>query len=400
MMETKHVPPQTLPQLSATSDLLVCFSHLRWNFVHQRPQHLMGHASASHLVYVFEEPIFDTEITEPQLKLRSDTSGAWIAVPHLPDGIDEDHAAEMQGNLLDQLLEPYAASRTTFWYYTPMALRFSDHHVPDLCVYDCMDELSAFHGAPLALTALETRLFGRADLVFTGGQSLFEAKESCHPSVYAFPSSIDKAHFWRARQGGIADPEDQRSIPHPRIGFFGVVDERMDMGLVTALADLRPNWQLVVIGPVVKIDPASLPQRPNIHWLGMKSYADLPQYLAGWDAGFMPFAINEATRFISPTKTPEFLCAGLPVVSTPIRDVQRPYGQLGLVAIASTAEEMAAALETTLAGPRDGWQQDVDAYLSDMSWQSTWASMERLMRQHARRAAPITGLRRGAAAHV
>jgi hypothetical protein len=394
------VPPQNQALPDGRAHLLVCFSHLRWNFVHQRPQHLMGHASAHYQVYVFEEPIFDAGILQPELKVQRDASGVWIAVPHLPVGSDGECAARMQGDLLDQLLEPYSASSITFWYYTPMALRFSDHHEPALCVYDCMDELSAFQGAPPALTMLEDRLFETADLVFTGGQSLYEAKQSRHPHVHSFPSSIDKAHFLRARQDGMADPTDQAAIPHPRIGFFGVVDERMDIGLVSALADLRPDWQLVMIGPVVKIDPASLPQRPNIHWLGMKSYAELPAYLAGWEAGFMPFAINEATRFISPTKTPEFLCAGLAVVSTPVRDVQRPYGDLGLVGIAGTAKEMAAELETVLAGPREGWRQAVEEYLADMSWQSTWASMQRLMLQHSRRSELTAGLQRGDAAHV
>jgi glycosyltransferase involved in cell wall biosynthesis len=199
----------------------------------------------------------------------------------------------------------------------------------------------------------------------------------------------------------MVEPEDQKHIPHPRIGFFGVVDERMDIDLVAALADLRPDWQLAMIGPVVKIDPASLPQRPNIHWLGMKSYAQLPEYLAGWDVGFMPFAINEATRFISPTKTPEFLAAGLPVVSTPVRDVQRPYGELGLLRIAATAEEMVAQLESAMSGTREEWRQAVDRFLANMSWQSTWAVMERLMRQHAGRASTATGqLAQGMTVHV
>lgn len=358
----------------------------------------MGHATAHHLVYFMEEPILVEDITQPELRVHLDASGARIAVPHIPVGTSEESVVEIQRNLLDRLLEPYATCNATFWYYTPMALRFSDHLTPRLRVYDCMDELSAFHGAPPELTALEDRLFDVADLVFTGGQSLYESKKHRHPNVHAFPSSIDKAHFGRARHDGMVDPEDQKHIPHPRIGFFGVVDERMDARLVAALADLRPDWHLVMIGPVVKIDPASLPRRPNIHWLGMKSYAQLPEYLAGWDAGFMPFAINEATRFISPTKTPEFLAAGLPVVSTPVRDVQRPYGEMGLLGIAATAEEMAAQLETAMAGQREEWRQTVDRFLADMSWQSTWAAMERLMRQHA--SAAMRQQVQGMAAHV
>ncbi|MCG7360321.1 glycosyltransferase family 1 protein [Roseomonas sp. ACRSG] len=395
------MPPQLQNFPSSQQHLLVCLSHLRWQFVHQRPQHLMSYAARKCRVIFLEEPIFSEDIVGAELRMHNDASSVQVAIPHVPSSISEENVVEAQRSLLDQMLEPYADHHITFWYYTPMALRFSDHQVPHLCVYDCMDELSAFRGAPPELTLLESRLFDLADLVFTGGQSLYESKKSRHASVHAFPSSIDKAHFSRARQGKAADPEDQKHIPRPRIGFFGVVDERMDIDLVAALADLRPEWQLVMIGPVVKIDPASLPRRPNIHWLGMKSYAELPAYLAGWDAGFMPFAINEATRFISPTKTPEFLAAGLPVVSTPIHDVQRPYGKLGLVGIAATAEEMAAQLETAMSGPRDEWRKAVDRHLADMSWQSTWAAMEHLMRRHARLNVPASEQSaRGATAHV
>jgi glycosyltransferase involved in cell wall biosynthesis len=175
------------------------------------------------------------------------------------------------------------------------------------------------------------------------------------------------------------EPKDQARIPHPRLGFFGVIDERMDIDLVGAAADLRPDWQFVMIGPVVKIDPATLPKRPNIHWLGGKSYADLPRYLAGWDVGFMAFAMNEATRFISPTKTPEFLAAGVPVVSTPINDVVRPYGEKGLVEIAATAQEVVQKAEALLARPKEAWLQRVDRHLAAGSWDKTWAAMQRLM---------------------
>jgi glycosyltransferase involved in cell wall biosynthesis len=225
-------------------------------------------------------------------------------------------------------------------------------------------------------------------VVFTGGQSIYEAKAHRHQNIHAMPSSIDKAHFGSARHRIGPEPSDQADIPHPRIGWFGVVDERMDLDLVAQLADLRPDWQFIIVGPVVKVDPASLPQRHNLHWLGQKDYRELPAYLAGWDAGYFPAAMNEATRFISPTKTPEFLSAGLPLVSTPVRDVVRPYGDLGLVDIASTAEEMAAALASIMARPKDAWLAKVDAFLKDKSWDRTWADMRRLMsdaaiRRHA-----------------
>ncbi|PWC27593.1 glycosyl transferase [Pseudoroseomonas aestuarii] len=369
--------------------MLVCFSHLRWNFVQQRPQHLLNRAVADHLVIYFEEPVWEEGLETARLDIHAQPSGVRVAVPVLPAGLGGDQAIEAQRGMLDEVLDAHAGQETIFWYYTPMALQFAGHREPDLCVYDCMDELSAFRGAPPELVALEARLFDLADLVFAGGQSLYEAKRSRHPSVQVFPSSIDKAHFIRARQPGRQDPADQRDIPHPRIGFFGVIDERMDTALVARVAALRPEWHFVMLGPVVKIDPASLPRLPNLHWLGSKSYQELPAYLAGWDAGLMPFALNETTRYISPTKTPEFLAAGIPLVSTAVRDVQRPYGALGLVGIAAGEAATVQALEAAMSRPRGPWLASVDRYLADLSWDATWGAMHQLMRQRAERSLPM-----------
>jgi glycosyltransferase involved in cell wall biosynthesis len=377
------------PRARGTPPLLLCLSHLRWNFVFQRPQHLLSRATRDFAVLYFEEPIFAPGIS-PRLERRETAEGVTVAVPHLPEGLPAAEVITAQRNLLDQALaeEKVTAGggrRLVTWYYTPMALNFSDHLQPDLTVYDCMDELSAFRGAPPQLLVLESALLDRADLVFTGGRSLYEAKRDRHAQVHCFPSSIDAAHFAGARQG-LADPADQAGIAHPRIGFFGVVDERMDTDLVGALAAARPDWSFVMIGPVVKIDPAGLPRLPNIHWLGSKTYAELPPYLAGWDLGFMPFALNESTRFISPTKTPEFLAAGLPVVSTPITDVVRDYGpqengEAGLVEIASDPVAFAAALQALLDRPRAEWLLRVDRRLARLSWDRTWAAMHQEMRQ-------------------
>ena len=171
----------------------------------------------------------------------------------------------------------------------------------------------------------------------------------------------------------------RRAIPHPRLGFFGVVDERMDLELLAAIAQAKPEWNLVIIGPCVKIDPATLPRGSNIHYLGMKTYAQLPAYLSGWDVALLPFALNESTRFISPTKTPEYLAAGCPVVSTPVRDVVRPYGERGYVAIAQTPSEFIAAIELALSARTSTWRDEVDRFLSQMSWDRTWSEMSHLI---------------------
>lgn len=358
---------------------LVCLSHLRWDFVYQRPQHLLTRCVQERRVFLIEEPFFDSE-DQAWLSLSQRECGVWVVVPHLPQGLSQRTTIALQKQLLDELFKTCGIRDYIFWYYTPMALAFTDHLQPLAIVYDCMDELSAFQGAPPELRQREADLFQRADLVFTGGQSLYEVKRHQHPNVYAFPSSIDVTHFVQARQA-IDDPVDQANIPHPRLGFYGVIDERMDIDLLKGVAIARPDWQLVLIGPIVKIDPASLPQLPNIHYLGGKSYAELPHYLAGWDVALLPFARNESTRFISPTKTPEYLAAGKPVVSTSIRDVVRPYRDLGLVQIADSVPEFVAAVEVALqtAQKDSEWLDRVDAFLAQNSWDKTWASMSHLI---------------------
>jgi UDP-galactopyranose mutase len=280
--------------------------------------------------------------------------------------------------MIDRFLEAEGIHEFVGWYYTPMALEFTRHLKPILTIYDCMDELSAFKNAPSALRKLEQELLSRADLVFTGGQSLFEAKQKLHRSVHAFPSSIDREHFMQARLID-SQPDDQRDIPHPRLGFFGVVDERFDADLLSEVAKAKPDWNFIIIGPVVKIDPSTLPRLSNIHYLGSKSYQNLPSYIAGWEVALLLFARNEATRFISPTKTPEYLGAAKPVVSTSIRDVVRPYGDNGLVQIADTRDEFISACEKTLDGGSAEWLESVDAFLAGTSWDSTWERMSSLI---------------------
>lgn len=356
----------------------VCFSHLRWDFVYQRPQHLLSRACRRYRVTFVEEPVFEADIS-PRLDVSERAGGIVVAVPFLPSGIGDDEAADQIERLIRPCIGGPAPAQRVLWYYTPMAMAFSHQLAASVVVYDNMDDLSAFLGAPPRLLALEDELLARADLVFTGGVSLYRAKRHRHPNIHAFPSSIDVEHFVMARQGVSEDPHDQAGIPHPRIGFFGVIDERMDVRLVRKIAERRPDLQLVMLGPVVKIDPAILPRLPNVHWLGFKSYLDLPQYLAGWDAGFMPFALNESTRFISPTKTLEFLAAGLPLVSTAITDVVSPYGEAGLVQIGHDADDFVARLDEALAQPRQPWLAKVDRQLASTSWDSTWNSMYRLI---------------------
>ena len=373
---SNEFPPSVL-NASELADL-VCFSHLRWDFVFQRPQHLLTRCARERRVFFIEEPIFGNG--SMRLDMREAEAGVHVVVPHLPEGLRSEIAINaVMREMLRQMFIDHDINEYVFWYYTPMALSFTEHFKPVASVYDCMDELSAFKGANSKLPLMEKQLFRKVDLVFTGGQSLYEAKRGQHPSVHAFPSSIDRAHFGKARTA-VRDPADQANIPHPRLGFFGVIDERFDIELLDRVAAARPDWNFVIIGPVVKINPDSLPKYANIHYLGGKKYNELPQYLAGWDIALLLFARNESTRFISPTKTPEYLAAGKPVISTSIRDVVRPYGELHLVEITDTPEDFIRAAETILASPEHKeWLGRVDEFLKEISWDKTWAQMSDLI---------------------
>ncbi len=355
---------------SGNSELLLCFSHLRWDFVFQRPQHLLTRLAQRFSVVVWEEAETGAVAT-PDLRIQTRSGGIRVVTPQLPAWLDDNAAQTALARLLERFLagEPPVSVR---WYYTPMMLTFSRHVIAACTVYDCMDELSAFRFAPPHLLQLEDELLGVADLVFTGGWSLYEAKRSRHASVHAVPSSVDVAHFSAAR----AERRDDEG--RPRFGFFGVIDERMDLALLGTLADARPDWTIEVVGPVVKIDPAELPRRANLHYPGSRSYDALPATIARWDVALMPFAINEATRFISPTKTPEYLAAGRPVVSTPVADVVRQYGDTAAVRIAESGPAFVAACDAALAlarGEDRAWRDAADAMLAAMSWDDTAAAM-------------------------
>jgi glycosyltransferase involved in cell wall biosynthesis len=373
----KEKPSNSAPETENFD--VVCLSHLRWNFVYQRPQHLLSRFTESGRVFFFEEPVYSDRPTFLDITERD--HNLFVAVPHIAeDDRETADVDEIQRLMLEKLLDTKRVEDFILWFYTPMAMNFAGHLEPQATVFDCMDELSAFRFAPPELIENEKRLLAKADLVFTGGQSLFEAKKDKHERIYAFPSSIDKEHFAKARRIK-KEPEDQAGIASPRFGYCGVIDERIDLELLAGLADERPGWQFVMVGPVVKINQDELPQRENIHYLGGKDYKDLPAYLSGWDVALMPFALNESTEFISPTKTPEYLAAGLPVISTPIRDVVRPYGEEELVEIAGTVEEFVAAAEKYLKD-EDSFERRklADDFLSQTSWDKTWKQMNGLIR--------------------
>ena len=350
---------------------VICFSHLRWDFVFQRPQHLMTRFARQGRVFVIEEPVMHDG--ESYLDVSSRGENVYVCVPRLAADSEEDMPELVADLVTDQRLERYIS-----WFYTPMMLDWNSRLQPLAVVYDCMDQLAAFKNAPPELLERERQLFEMADVVFTGGRSLYEAKKDLHNSVHAFPSSIDVGHFSKALEID-ADISEQANIPRPRIGFAGVIDERTDIDLLGSIADLKPEWSFIMVGPVVKINDEDLPRRDNIHYLGQRTYDDLPSILAGWDAAMMPFAMNESTRYISPTKTPEYLAAGLPVISTPIADVVVPYGELGLVHIASTPEEFVEGIEVALNEDSGRRRKEASDFLSRSSWDRTFEEMDSLI---------------------
>ncbi|HEY4541399.1 MAG TPA: glycosyltransferase family 1 protein [Noviherbaspirillum sp.] len=360
---------------------LIVFSHLRWNFVFQRPQHLLSRLARHYRVLFIEEPAPISDAASQDFHLSNPLPNLTVCTPLAaggPFGFDEVQLPLLR-RVVAACTEDYADP--VVWFYTPMALPLLEELQPRAVVYDCMDELSAFKNAPPRLIALEDELLAVADIVFTGGPSLYNAKKDRHHNVHCFPSSVDAKHFRQARDKTFAHPS-QQSLPHPRLGFYGVIDERFDTELLRHIAMQRPDWQFVLVGPVVKIDPAVLPKADNIHYMGQQPYSALPQFLAAWDVCLMPFALNESTRFISPTKSLEYMAAELPIVSTPVRDVVDLHADV--VEIARTADEFVAACERALALSQDerlAMCRVMRDKLSRTSWDFTAARMHELLEE-------------------
>lgn len=361
---------------------LIVFSHLRWNFVYQRPQHLLSRLARRYRIHFFEEPIPGQG--EEQLQIEEPAPNVRIYCPHstiASPGFHDDQIPTLQ-RMVGQVIRSERIEDYGVWFYSPMALPLMQDLAPVVVVYDCMDELSAFRNAPRQVLQREGALLKRADIVFTGGPSLYRAKRDRHPNVHCFPSSVDAEHFRRARDGD--EHPLQQPVLKPRLGYFGVLDERLDLQLIEQLADASSNWHICMVGPVAKIDPTQLPRRPNIHYFGQQAYEELPRFIAGWDVCLQPFALNEATRFISPTKTLEYMAAERPIVSTPITDVVEPYGHVVHIGdgAAKFIEECQRAL--TLSGHESASRVELmRRTVAGTSWDQTAASMSQLIEASA-----------------
>jgi protoporphyrinogen oxidase/glycosyltransferase involved in cell wall biosynthesis len=358
---------------------LVVFSHLRWSFVYQRPQQILSRLARHFRVLFVEEPHYCSG--DPRGELSAPCPGVTVLTPHTPltaPGFHDDQIPLLT-KLVGQALARERFTDYGAWLYTPMALPLLTKLTPRIVVYDCMDELTAFRGAPRQLVQRENALLRVANVVFAGGPSLYESRLSRHLSVHLFPSSVDREHFARGADPALAHP-DVKALARPRLGYFGVVDERLDLDLLRDIADKRPEWELCVVGPVAKIDPATLPQAPNIHYYGQRSYDELPRFLAGWDVALLPFAHNDATRYISPTKTLEYMAAGRAIVSTTIADVKRLYGDV--VRFGDDSDAFIAQCEAALVEPPTARSERMAAMrriVRATSWDETAREMRRIV---------------------
>ncbi|MBX9652853.1 FAD-dependent oxidoreductase [bacterium] len=352
---------------------IVVFSHLRWDFVFQRPQHILSRLSKTNPIHYIEEPIIDSA-KAGTWTIRSVDPNITVYQPHT--NITEHGFHPTQIPILKKMLTEMpnlkALQNPYVWVYTPMAVELVRSLSPSMIIYDSMDALDAFNGAHPELLENENELLLDADIVFTGGRSLYHRMHQRHSNVHCFPSSVDASHFAMAKTDKMASSViDKR----PTLGYFGVIDERIDYPLLAGIADARPHWQIVMVGPVVKVDESALPHRDNIHYLGQKPYEKLPFYLADWDVCLLPFARNDATRHISPTKTLEYMAAGKLIVGTPIPDVAEIYADV--VHIADNVDAFVKACESCLDNDEENAQRirRANEVIRRTSWDRTVQQM-------------------------
>ena len=376
---------------------IIVHSHLRWDFVWQRPQQLLSRFARTRSVLFVEEPMFDQSTSKPRLLIESTPCGVRRAIPTFPAemGGDEAFALSATRDLLQRAIGIGGElsghfERPVQWFYTPMpAMTMLGAFNESLVVYDCMDELAQFRFAPSELVQRERYLLARADVVFAGGAGLAEAKSRYHRNVHFFGCGVDVDHFSKARSSATASHNALADVDHPILGYIGVIDERLDYELIARLAEQFPHATVAMVGPVVKVSPAELPKRPNIRWLGQQQFEDLPSFLKQFDVCLMPFAINSATQFINPTKTLEYLATGKPVVSTALTDVVRNYSSL--VRIADTIEEFAIAVGEELDKPDLARSAAGVEKATRSSWNAIVEQMDGLMTRAlvARNTAPL-----------
>ncbi len=384
---------------SPSSYPLIVHSHLCWDWVWQRPQQFLSRLSRRHEVLFVEGPVSVSGLEASYSTRRHFSNFPNITVfqTFIPDGRWHDgHWVDGERHrLLREALAGPLKGRfdgAVQWFYDPMAVTaFAGRMNESAIVYDCMDELSQFKGAPPALVERERDLLRVADVVFAGGRKMHESKSRFNANCHFYGCGVDVEHFGRARDAKTSVPDDMAALSGPTLGYFGVVDERLDYELLAKLADADPDWNIVMVGPMTKIDPAIVPQRPNLHWLGGREYSRLPAYAKGFDVCLMPFARNEATEYINPTKALEYMATARPIVSSDVPDVVSNFSSV--VGIARSHDEFIALCRTALQSP----DQQAVARGVQMAEDNTWDAIVAKLEAHiddvlaARAAAQDTG---------
>jgi glycosyltransferase involved in cell wall biosynthesis len=339
-------PNRALSPLPTKAEFpIIVHSHLGWDWVWQRPQQFHSRLSQRHKILFVEGPVARTGLTAAQVTLRevADYPNIVVLQMEMPEERWTDGAwvDKERRRLVESLLAgPLGADfqDPVQWFYDPMAVTaFAGHLNESAIVYDCMDQLSKFRGAPAELVRRERELLAIADVVFAGGPKIWKDKRNHNANCYSVGCGVDVEHFGKARQASTVVPQDIANLPRPIYGYIGVVDERIDYDLVAELAEKNAGGSVVMVGPWTKVDPAAFPRRDNLHWLGQRDYGLLPAYVKGFDVCLMPFALNEATEFINPTKALEYMATERPIVSTAIEDVILQFEDV--VKVARTRED-------------------------------------------------------------
>lgn len=324
--------------LDTRSKPIIALCHLSWDWVWQRPQQFLSRLAKTHPVLFVETYCSDVPQTTVRLRSVDAYPNLTICEMHLPasrwnDGryIDGERRRALRRALSNDLAGRF--ERAILWFNDPMAVTaFAGHLGESLIVYDCMDELSQFKGAPPTLVERERDLLEVADVVFCGGRKMRDKRLRVNPNSYFYGTGVDCRHFGSAQSATLAVDPEIAELDGPILGYFGVVDERIDYELLATLADADPSWHVVIVGPWTKVDPAEFPRRRNLHWFGARPYAQLPSITKGFTVCLMPFALNEATEYINPTKALEYMAAGRPVISTALDEVKSNFANVARIA--------------------------------------------------------------------
>src|SRR5581483_2571840 len=372
-------PQKTAQDLNDYS--LIVHSHLQWDWVWQRPQQFISRLSHKHRVLFVEAPEIcaDTAATEVQLRQVDQFPNVHVVKITVPANrstdlhwVDQERGRAVESLLSGPLRQKF--SSIIQWFYDPMAATaFAGRFNEQLIVYDCMDELSLFRGAAPELVQRERELLRVADVVFAGGPKIWRAKRKLNRNCFCYGCGVDAEHFGRARDPKLVVAKELTDVPRPVFGYIGVVDERIDYDLLAKLAD-STKGSIAMVGPSTKIDIRDLPRRNNLHWIGGRQYTDLPSYAKAFDVCIMPFAMNEATRFINPTKALEYMATGRPIVSTPVEDVIAQFNDV--ITIADGEATFAEACARAAAQP-EVWRIEQGLALAALSsWDSIVARLE------------------------